>query len=211
MNRNYLDKSLNLVIVCGKMGVGKTSLLCRMAMYYSANGYSVYSNVSMSGFPHYYMHTRDILRFDYSDSILLLDETAVEFSCRQRKGEFVFTDKHLQFFSTVRHRNTYVFLFVQSWRRLDTILRELAHEVWMISPGPFILSRWFSRVSVYNSEIDIIPKSNFEDYEESNIVEFFTRSGSFLFFRPFAYKHYNTFSDEYNFKNLPKPPFSLLS
>lgn len=204
----FLFTDCHLILVCAGMRQGKSSLLVRIGKEAQKRGYNLVSNLQASFYSPYVFFTdpESLTLFNTNDSFVLIDEASIVFNSRgtnkSGKKTFTVTPRLQEYFSTLGHRNTYVFIATQSWKRLDTVLREFAQQVWFLRRSFFDTST----VSVYESQMIVVSRDDIADDDGSEIREYMSYVGGFRFWRKPLYKLFDTFEDNYNFSSLPPFP-----
>lgn len=124
------DKYLNpykLVMIFGKKGAGKTSLLVKLAMKYQRKGIKVYSTERIPGC--YLVDPDDVGFYEFDpDSVLLIDEVSLVWGNRHFKD---FKKEVEEWFRLQRHRRIRVFMFSQTFD-VDKKIRDLTDELFLI-------------------------------------------------------------------------------
>lgn len=139
----------SIEIVMGKTGIGKTTYLALIAKKYIEKGYKVYSNVYIKGTYKFNPKT-DLGKYDMNNSLIIVDEAGLEFNARDFKN---FSKDLYKFFTMHRHMKTSVLLSVQFWDRLDIVIRELLHRIYVITPN--IFNKRIMKVKEIGNEISI--------------------------------------------------------
>ena len=125
---NYHIGRTSIDIVMGKTGIGKTTYLALLAKKYMKKNYKVYSNVYINGC--YYINPKDDLgKYLIENALVIIDEAGLEFNNRDYKN---FTKDLFRFFTKHRHLKTHVVLSVQLWDRLDIVIREVIHRIYVV-------------------------------------------------------------------------------
>lgn len=177
------NKVISLII--GSPGAGKSTLAAKIVRKGNRAGIPVYCNYPVLGAR--VIDPATMYEHDLGKSVLLIDEAGLLYNSRSstQKGSKSFTSDIYHWYATTRHRETQVFIIVQSWKRVDTILRELGTEVIMCRKWPFRIVRCLR----YQSETTLV-----ED-RDGNALEFnelFSRIGSFFFWGPAYYHMFDT-------------------
>lgn len=130
-NKKDVGKT-SIHIVMGKTGIGKTTYLALKAKDYIKKGIPVYSNVPIVGC--YKIDAADLGKYDIRDCLLIIDEAGLSFNARDYKQ---FTKNLYGFFTLHRHYRIHCILSVQFWDRLDIVIRELVHRIFILQPSIF--------------------------------------------------------------------------
>lgn len=137
-------------IVMGKTGVGKSTLLAWIAKRYLNKGIPVWSNVDIKGC-YRFSPRDDLMKFLIEGGAVIIDESGRDFNARNFKN---FTDDLYDFFTLHRHYRLHVILSVQFWDRLDIVIRELIHRIYIVQPCLF--QKYLIKVKEVSCNIDII-------------------------------------------------------
>lgn len=189
-----LKNPYKLYMIFGKKGSGKSSYLCKLALYYKKMGYSVYTNMLDCTIPGIRLIDPSKLG-DYVPeprSCVLLDEVGMLYDNRDYKS---FRPAVRDFFKLQRHYNTVVYLASQSFD-VDKKLRDLTDRMYLVNS----LFPWLSLVRPISKKISLVEASSMG---ESRIVDnlkfgFFTTWK--LFFIPKYIKCFDSFT-------APQKPF----
>lgn len=179
-----------LIMVFGKKGSGKNTLLTKWSIKYNRLGWHVYSDSEI--FNTYKLDTNWIGKYDFpKNSVLLVQEAGMTWDNRNFKS---FPVEVRDFFKLQRHKNVMVVLASQSFD-VDKKLRDLTDEMYLIVN----FMRIFSIAKRINKKITI-QKSGDTDNQSSDQASFLTESYSFdlPFFWKFTYipryvKYFNSF------------------
>lgn len=177
-----------LIMLFGKKGSGKNTLLTKWSIMYNKLGYTVFSDSEI--FNTYKLDTNWIGKYDFpKNSVLLIQEAGITWNNRDFKS---FPKEVTKFFKLQRHKNVIVVLASQSFD-VDKKLRDLTDEMYLITN----FMRIFSIAKRINKKITI-SKSDDENGES-----WLTESYSFdlPFFWKFTYipryiKYFNSFECE---------------
>ena len=116
-----------LIMIFGKKGSGKNTLLTKWAIKYSKLGYTVYSDSEI--FNTYKLDNKWIGKYDFpKNSVLLIQEAGITWDNRNFKS---FPQEVRDFFKLQRHKNVIVVLASQSFD-VDKKLRDLTDEMYLI-------------------------------------------------------------------------------
>lgn len=126
----FTDKYLNpykLVMIFGKKGAGKTSLLVKLALKFQRKGIPVYSTEKLPGC--FLVDPKDIGFYEFQrDSVLLIDEVSLVWGNRDFK---TFHKDVEEWFRLQRHRRVRVYMFSQTFD-VDKKIRDLTDELYLI-------------------------------------------------------------------------------
>jgi len=202
-----------ITLIIGSPGSGKSTYSAKIVKECNKKGISVFANYPTLG--SYPVDLKSMSDYDLSrvgvsgKAVLIVDEAGLVYNSRSstQKGNKSFGADVYHWYATTRHRNTQVFVIVQSWKRVDTVLRELATEVIMCRKG--VLG--FTTCRAYQSETTLIEDGN------GNALEFnelFSRIGWSCFWRPNYYHMFDSFHldkeylapnwDEYDRDHFPR-------
>lgn len=174
------DKVVTLIL--GSPGSGKSTLLAKIVSDGNKKGIPVYTNYPTLGARIIDMKT--LVDYNLGKSVLVIDEAGLEYNSRNSRA---FTVELYHYFMTTRHRDTQLFFIVQSWKRIDIVLRELATEIILCKKFFF----GFTMYRTFNSETTLI--SNSEGYA-LEFQEVFKQGSLHFFWRP---KYYHMFDTKY--------------
>lgn len=119
---------LDVAIVFGVPGCGKTTLLSKIAKYCNKYGIKVYANVTLKDIDYVKIESHDIGKYDLHDGIILIDEASVDFNNRDFKN----LNKSLIAYAKYhRHYNTKIVIFSQSYEDMDITFRRLADRFYL--------------------------------------------------------------------------------
>ena len=182
----------------GLPGVGKTSFLAKIAYLENRRirkGKSKYKQVYTNFFCEgcYRLNFRDLGLYDFSDSLILIDEITLEADSRDFKS---FTQQLKEFFMLHRHYGCDIVYFTQQYDGLDKKIRDLTFDLWHVRKlGPFTMARRIYRCLDINSEShEIVQGYRFPGFFESVLSLFFPS----LFrirrwcFRPRYYRYFDS-------------------
>ena len=182
-----------LIMLFGKKGSGKNTLLTKWSIKYNKLGYTVYSDSEI--FNTYKLNTDWIGKYDFpKNSVLLIQEAGMTWNNRDFK---TFPKEVTQFFKLQRHKNVIVVLASQSFD-VDKKLRDLTDEMYLITN----YMRIFSVAKRINKKITI-QKADDPNKNTNEQASFLTEAYSFdlPFFWKFTYipryvKYFNSFEAE---------------
>lgn len=190
----------------GLPGCGKTTLLSALAVkgLRKRSPYKhVCCNVRLNIEGITYITSEDLGTYKIEDSLILLDEAAIEFNSREYKN---FAKRLVSFFMLHRHFRDDIVLFSQGWDTQDRTIRLITDRVYYVFKG-FLLGHWFTRY--YRIPYDIIipdPRNGNEKLGE--IVQGYCKPGflgrlfSGWLYRPKYYKYF----DSWEAPELPELP-----
>ncbi len=121
-----------LIMIFGKKGCGKTTLLTKIALQNIAKGKKVYSTEIIPGT--YTIDPHDIGHVELDeDSVLLVDEAGIWYNNRKYKDKNrLMTDEVIEWYKLQRHRKITVYLFSQTFD-VDVKLRDLTDEMYLVT------------------------------------------------------------------------------
>lgn len=183
-----------LIMIFGKKGSGKNTLLTKWAIKYNRLGYHVYSDSEI--FNTYKLDTDWIGKYDFpKNSVLLIQEAGMTWDNRNFKS---FPEEVRDFFKLQRHKSVIVVLASQSFD-VDKKLRDLTDEMYLITN----FMRIFSIAKRINKKITIQKAENNDNKSSNDTASFLTESYSFdlPFFWKFTYipryiNYFNSFEAE---------------
>ena len=119
-----------LYMIFGKKGSGKSSYLCKLALYYKKRGYNVYTNMLDCSINNVRIIDADDLGefVPEEKSVILLDEVGILYDNRNYKN---FRPAVRDFFKLQRHYKCIVYLASQSFD-IDKKLRDLCDEMYLV-------------------------------------------------------------------------------
>ena len=180
----FNDKVISLIL--GAPGSGKTTMIAKIVKEANKKRIPVYCNWPVLGAIQVDM--KSVIKQDLGESVLIIDEAGLHYNSRQSKNNSKdFGSEHYHWFATTRHRKTQIFVVVQSWKRIDIVLRELGTEVIMCKRGFFS----FTTYRRYVSDLKLV-----ED-RDGNAMEFqevFSRISWRAFWRPNYYHMFDSYA-----------------
>lgn len=189
LTKKYLNP-YKLIMIFGKKGCGKTSLLTKLALKYQRLGVPVYTNEYIPGT--YRIAPEDIGYYELPpNSVLLLDEAGMIYDNRQFKS---FAPAVRDWFKLQRHRRVTVYLFSQTFD-IDKKLRDLTDEMYLVSRKLRVFS-WAKRINkhmVLNKSTAEAPSKIDEDLEFDSLLLFWCGSRKFTYLPKYA-KLFDSFS-----------------
>lgn len=183
----FFRNPYKLYIHIGKKGSGKSTLLTKLAYKYAKKGKIVYCNTSLN-LPNKlqsnirYIGALDLWKADLKDCVVLLDETGIDFDCRDWAN---FPKEMKLFFVFQRKKKCTVHLFSQSLN-VDKCIRDLADRLMICrcENGWLSVGRWIDRRIVFTKATD---------YGGSTIADELRPTLRFVFtFIPFWRKYFDT-------------------
>lgn len=146
--RNYRNP-YKLIMIFGKKGSGKNTLLTKLAIKYVKKGYHVYSDSEI--FNTYKLSTDWIGKYDFpKNSVLMIEEAGITWDNRNFK---TFSAEVRNFFKLQRHYNIIVYLASQSFD-VDKKLRDLTDEMYLCTNymGIFSIAKSINkRIAIHNA------------------------------------------------------------
>lgn len=188
----FNDKVVSLIL--GSPGSGKSTFIAKLVFEANKKDIPVYCNYPVKGT--YMINVDDMYRYNLGKAVLIIDEAGLNYNSRNIKS---LTLPIYHWLMTTRHRDTQIFFAVQSWKRVDIVLRELATEIILCSKFFF----GFTLYSCYNSKTTLI--ENHEGYA-LEFQEVFQRVKTWLFHRP---KYYHMFDTKHLDREYEEPPTEL--
>lgn len=146
--RNYRNP-YKLIMIFGKKGSGKNTLLTKLSIKYNKKGYHVYSDSEI--FNTYKLSTDWIGKYDFPrNSVLMIEEAGITWDNRNFK---TFSSEVRNFFKLQRHYNIIVYLASQSFD-VDKKLRDLTDEMYLCTNymGIFSIAKSINkRIAIHNA------------------------------------------------------------
>ena len=127
----------------GVPGVGKTTLLAKIAMEQRKNYQHIYSNVHLKIDGITYIDDDCIGRFELENCLILIDEASIFADNRDYK-KFNQNGTRLEYFLTHRHHHADIILFTQGYNAVDKKLRTLTVNLYYMTKKG-ILGHWFTK------------------------------------------------------------------
>lgn len=169
-----------IFIIYGVFGLprsGKTTYLSKMAKKFLKKGIPVYSNFACKGC--YKLDFSNLGKYDFSDSIILIDEISLVCDSRDWKK---FNSDLVYFFTNHGHYGIDIYYCSQWFTDTDVKIRRMTEELYYIERKPFGFSMRFTVCR------DIATSDSGE------IVDKYSFKHGRLFFRPFYYSLFDSFS-----------------
>ena len=176
----YILNNKVITLILGAPGSGKSTMAAMLVNMANEKGIPVYCNYPVKNALQ--VDVKTMINYNLGDSVLIIDEAGLSFNSRNTK---MFSAEHYHWFATTRHRGTQIFIIVQSWKRLDIVLRELATEVILCRRGIFSFTTWKS----YSSAIKLIED---RDGNATEFQELFQKLNWRFFWRPKYYHMFDT-------------------
>lgn len=190
------------MITCyfGVPGCGKTTLLTKFAqkeIKRIKKGRSPYKHV----YTNFYclgaeeINFDDLASFKITDSLILLDELAMDADNRKFKS---FPDSIRDFFILHRHLGCDIIYATQSYEMVDLKIRQLTAQLWYMQKSviPFLnlftsAKRVYRTIAIneHTSELTL-------GYRFCNMLEAFFTSNYKCVFRPLYYKYFDSFDED---------------
>lgn len=185
----------------GVPGVGKTTLLAKIAMKSVGKYQNVYSNVHLKIPGVTYIDDDCIGRYELQNCLILIDEASVFADNRDFKN-FNKNGTRLQYFLEHRHHHCDIILFTQGYNAVDKKLRTLTVNLFYMQKGLF--GKWFTKYFPIAYGIAFPEGERLGEIAEgyrkpSLIARLFTHK---TIFRPAYYKYF----DSWCIKELPPLP-----
>lgn len=138
-----------LIMLFGKKGSGKNTLLTKLSVKYNRLGYKVFSDSDI--YNTYKLNTDWIGKYDFPEnSVLMVSEAGITWDNRDFKS---FSKEVRNFFKLQRHKKVIVYLASQSFD-VDKKLRDLTDEMYLIVNymGIFsIAKKIHKQIAIHNS------------------------------------------------------------
>jgi len=132
-----------------------------------------------------------------SNSYLCVDESGIEYNSRKYKS---LPQETIAWYKLYRHYEVKIIDFVsQSWEDMDVTIRRLADELWYLrSFGPFTFVRRIYKWTGIDKEThQITDMYKFGSFIRRILPPPFHRKDWYLVFRPFHYKHFDSYERYY--------------
>lgn len=193
-----------LVMIFGKKGSGKNTLLTKLSVKYNKKGYKVFSDSEI--FNTYKLSTDWIGKYDFpQNSVLMIEEAGITWDNRNFK---TFSAEVRNFFKLQRHYNIIVYLASQSFD-VDKKLRDLTDEMYLCENimGIFSIAKSINKkIAIHNAS------------EDNNGESFLTETYSFGFpwewkftFIPRWIRYFNSFAAPKTGVNAPREKYEFLN
>lgn len=181
----------------GLPGCGKSTFLTMIAqktLRKISKGKSPYKRV----FTNYYcdgcyqINYKNLGLFDYSDSLILLDEITLDADSRNFKQ---FDEIKKQFFLLHRHYNIDVIYFTQQWDGVDKKIRDITQDLYYVRSLRLPILRHFSFAKRIFRTLDIndYDKQLVNGYRKAQWFDMLVGKTTEFCFRPLWYKYFDSF------------------
>lgn len=177
-----------IVGVFGLPGSGKTSYLCKIARKNLKSGKRVFSNFACKGC--YKLDFSDLGLYDFSDSILLIDEISLVCDSRDWKA---FNSDLRYFFTNHRHYNIDIYYCSQWLTDTDVKIRRMTEYLYYIEHKPFGLSMRY------------VVDRDVKTTDSGEVADCYRFKHGRLFYRRPYYSMFDSFSR----RSLPDPPLEI--
>lgn len=149
-------------------GTGKTTLAAKIVREANYNNKKVYSNVPIISA--YKFDLKDLGKYDFSNSVLVIDEAGSEISNRNWHNNLSL--EQIQALKLHRHDNIDIYLFSQAYDDVDKKFRELTTQLLMLSKSklPFFVYATSIRKTMQLINGQIL---QFFEIDKSNCFRFF--------------------------------------
>lgn len=127
----------------GVPGVGKTTLLAKMALVSVGKYQHVFSNVRLKIPGVTYIDDDCIGKYELENCLILIDEASIFADNRDYKS-FNKNGTRLEYFLTHRHHHADIVLYTQGYNAVDKKLRTLTVNLYYMRKGAF-LGHWFTK------------------------------------------------------------------
>lgn len=150
----------------------------------------IFSNYYIEGC--YMIKYEELGLYDFSDSLILLDELTLEADSRNFKQ---FDAVKKEFFIMHRHYHIDIIYFTQQWDGVDKKIRDLTYSLYRLSRPRFPLLQHFTFAKVIYRVLDINEQSHelVNGYRFPNFFESFFFHTWRVCFRPLYYKKFDSF------------------
>lgn len=182
-------------IFFGSPGVGKTTAAVRdLKKLHQSNAYDYYYtnfDTSLSFARKCNLGGLGAWSFP-ANSVVFIDEAGIEYNNRKFK---TLPQTTIEWFKLHRHYGVDVYIYSQDYQDMDITLRRLATEYWHIRRlGPFTLARQIRKfVHIDEERHDIVDGFEFRSFWLRFLPFPFHRKTWYFVFRPFHYKHFDSF------------------
>lgn len=206
---------MSISLYFGLPGVGKTTLLTKMALKKSRKYENVYVNVHLSGLPPNvrYIENEYIGKFNLSNCLILIDEGTLFADNRDYKN---FSKSLVSFFMLHRHYCADICIFSQTYNGVDKKIRTLCDKVFYMYK-PF-LTGWY-KTKYYRIHYGIVipdrrmNKQNNSGQKLGEIEEGYCKPSLFerMFAHSFNRRPYYKYFDSWDAPKLPELPEVITS
>lgn len=198
-----------LIMVFGKKGAGKTTMITKLALKYRKKGRPVYSTVPVPGA---YLFAPSRLGIDSiePEAVIFVDEVGMIWDSRDYKN---FKNHTRDYFKLQRHYHHTVYLFSQSFD-IDKKLRDLTDQMYLIRN----FCNCFSVARRINKKITIVHAGKnaqgeshlADDMEFDSLLLFWCGSVQFTYIPKYA-KYFDSFDvpplNDCSYQLIPPPVF----
>ena len=189
LTKKYLNP-YKLIMVFGKKGTGKSTLLTKLALSYYMQGRKVFSTETIPGT--YKIDYKDIgYKMFPPDSVILIDEVGMIWDNRNFKS---FDTRVRDWFKLQRHYHCTVYLFSQTFD-IDKKLRDLTDEMYLVEKKfrVFSYAKRILKRQVLNKSTAESPAKIDEDLEFDSLLLFWCGSRRLTFIPKYA-KYFDSFT-----------------
>ena len=156
---------------------GKTTYLAKIAKKYMKKGVKVFTNFPLHGA--YELDFSDLGHYDFSDSVILIDEISLVCDSRDWKQ---FNSDLRYFFTNHGHYNITIYYCSQWFLDTDVKIRRMTEQLYYIK----------SWILGFSLRFDVV--RDIRTTDSGDIADSYTFKHGRLFFRPPYYKYFNSFS-----------------
>ena len=206
-------QGVDFLVTCyfGLPGAGKTcfaTMLAQKELKRIQNGKSCYArvltNFACTGC--FRIDYRQLGIYDYSDSLIILDEITLDADSRNFKS---FTQEKKEFFLMHRHYNCDIIYCTQQWDGVDKKIRDITQELYRIKKPYFpFFNRFTIATRIWRCvEINEYTKEIVNGYRFSNWLERIAFRTVRICYRPLYYRYF----DSFDAKSLRPIPYALWS
>lgn len=185
---------------------GKTTVACKLAKKFIKKGRPVYVNFPCKVKGTIQIENEWIGKYDMSYGVIIIDEASIYADSRSYKN---FSTKLVEFFCLHGHWGCDIFLFTQIYNRVDSTIRMMAENVYMVRKNPILrfittVYRVPYGIAFSNTDGDRKEKKQYgeinEGYKAPTLVQKLT---AMRVFRPAYYKYFNTHWKPYELPEIP--------